>query len=106
MKPRMKWYWRVLITWFCCVVSTVVVFFTYGQSAVDAVDARYLIESKLWQSAIIVGVHAPFPMLLSIWFYHLLTHSSREPGCTYCGCCGYILRGLVDPRCPECGTQL
>jgi len=25
-----------------------------------------------------------------------------EPG--YCGACGYNLRGLPEPRCPECGT--
>lgn len=27
-------------------------------------------------------------------------------GHTRCGQCGYILRGLSEPRCPECGRQI
>lgn len=27
-------------------------------------------------------------------------------GYTRCGQCGYILRGLTTPRCPECGTRI
>jgi len=27
-------------------------------------------------------------------------------GLTHCGQCGYILKGLTKPRCPECGQEL
>ena len=32
----------------------------------------------------------------------------RRPGdgITRCGCCGHVLRGLSEPRCPECGHSL
>jgi hypothetical protein len=38
-------------------------------------------------------------------------HALRGPnpttrGETYCGGCGYRLKGLTEPRCPECGRSL
>lgn len=30
----------------------------------------------------------------------------KQFGLTRCGRCGYILKGLSEPRCPECGNQL
>ena len=35
----------------------------------------------------------------------------KAPGCahtgeTRCRLCGYILRGLSEPRCPECGEKI
>lgn len=30
----------------------------------------------------------------------------RTPGVTTCGWCGYALRGLREPRCPECGRAI
>lgn len=32
--------------------------------------------------------------------------SARLDGITYCGNCDYALRGITEPRCPECGTRL
>lgn len=31
---------------------------------------------------------------------------SRYDGRCYCGHCGYDLRGLPNPRCPECGAGI
>lgn len=46
----------------------------------------------------------------AIGVYHLLARWShaRRPrdGITRCGLCGYNLRGLSKPRCPECGTPI
>ena len=30
--------------------------------------------------------------------------SHREPNLSQCAKCGYLLKGLIEPRCPECGT--
>lgn len=30
----------------------------------------------------------------------------RRDGQTRCRKCGHILRGLTEPRCPECGTPI
>lgn len=47
------------------------------------------------------------PLWLAIWAYH---HIARRPppsdGHTHCGKCGYILNGLTEPRCPECGQAI
>lgn len=32
--------------------------------------------------------------------------SFRQDGHTYCGHCGYILKGLAEPRCSECGQEI
>ena len=37
------------------------------------------------------------------WQFGPGSAASRE---TLCRKCGYILRGLVDPRCPECGERI
>ena len=32
--------------------------------------------------------------------------ASPRDGFTRCGVCGHILRGLTEPRCPECGVRI
>lgn len=47
------------------------------------------------------------PLLVTLAVNHRLTFA-RVPsnGHTRCGHCGYILKGLVEPRCPECGRTI
>ena len=44
--------------------------------------------------------------LVGIWAYHALGPEPLGDGFTHCGKCGYILKGLSEPRCPECGERL
>ena len=37
---------------------------------------------------------------------HLLTPRETKDGHTRCGKCGYILKGLTEPRCSECGERI
>ncbi len=37
---------------------------------------------------------------------HVLTPKERLDGHTRCGKCGYILKGLTEPRCSECGERI
>lgn len=106
MKPRLKWYWRVLITWMTGVVLVLISFFAFGQSLVEGLSSWFDVQHDLVGFALIVIIHAPVAMSLSMWVYHLLTEVPREKGYTYCGRCGYILKGLVEPRCPECGGHI
>lgn len=106
MKPRLKWYWRVLITWMTGVVLVLISFFAFGQSLVEGLSSWFEVQHDLVGVALIVIIHAPIAISLSMWVYHLLTEVPREKGCTYCGRCGYILRGLVEPRCSECGCHI
>jgi hypothetical protein len=42
---------------------------------------------------------------LGIWQVYRGLRREREPDTApHCKTCGYSLRGLGDPRCPECGT--
>jgi len=36
----------------------------------------------------------------------MLTPSGPKDGHTRCGKCGYILKGLTEPRCSECGERI
>jgi len=47
---------------------------------------------------IIVGVLA-----FAVITYYLKSPTSRE---TLCRKCGHILRGITEPRCPECGERI
>ena len=37
---------------------------------------------------------------------HVLTPKVLLDGHTRCGKCGYILKGLTEPRCSECGERI
>lgn len=39
------------------------------------------------------------------WTLVCISHA-RGDGETRCRSCGYILRGLTEPRCPECGERI
>jgi len=68
---------------------------------------------------VVMGVYAirvpapgfsPAPVLgviASLWLYHRLTsYVPKLDGHTRCGNCGYILKGLAEPRCTECGRRI
>ena len=38
--------------------------------------------------------------------YVIGARSFRQDGHTYCGHCGYILKGITEPRCSECGQEI
>ena len=37
---------------------------------------------------------------------HVFTPREQMDGHTRCGKCGYILKGLTEPRCSECGERI
>lgn len=60
----------------------------------------------LWSFALGWGTYLP-PLLAALLAYHLLSARRPRPdGHTRCGPCGYILKGLREPRCPECGRAI
>jgi hypothetical protein len=42
--------------------------------------------------------------LLTVFIPHGRSHSDTPE--TRCRNCGYILRGITEPRCPECGERI
>ncbi len=46
---------------------------------------------------------------LTLRVYHLATCDNDDADAdheTHCRRCGYILRGITEPRCPECGERI
>jgi hypothetical protein len=42
-------------------------------------------------------------IVLIVWLLRKKRADDRE---TRCRKCGYILRGITEPRCPECGEKI
>ena len=56
---------------------------------------------------LITALAWPFSTLIALGVYSFMLFRRRRPdGNTYCGSCGYILKGLTEPRCSECGTPI
>ena len=61
--------------------------------------------SSVLRDAVMISGAAP-AVLVGILIYHLLSFGRPRDSFTRCGTCGYILRGLTVPRCPECGRDV
>jgi hypothetical protein len=108
----MHWLWRaavsVLLTY---VVSLLIAYTTLAIKASGITANRppvavfiAAVFSPAWVPIASVGVYA-----LPIASYMFLTRryaTQRSENETYCRRCGYILRGLKDPRCSECGEPI
>lgn len=115
-RARLHWFWRATIA--------IVVACGYGWVSVTAsasphkavADAITIAlgaqpDGLSWLGAVGVLVAWFVPILLIAFAtYGLLTWrlgprvpSDRE---TRCRQCGYILRGISQPRCPECGERI
>ncbi len=44
--------------------------------------------------------------IIAMVLAHALTPRETKDGHTRCGKCGYILKGLTEPRCSECGERI
>ena len=46
------------------------------------------------------------PMVIALFLFHRTALRPKADGYTRCGKCTHILKGLTEPRCPECGDVL
>ena len=105
MKPRMHWFWRSLITWFTVLTCALVGFLIYGQTVYDVIGFYY-VDYNITVSILLVLAHGLIPMHIGIGVYHWLSAPRWDGDHTRCGRCGYILSGLKEPRCSECGVAI
>lgn len=56
-------------------------------------------QIPLWPALVVVC--GAYPCLVGLARFI----RKRRPGKGFCKCCGYNLRGLPEPRCPECGLR-
>lgn len=67
--------------------------------------------SDFADAGVIVLVFGLMPCLLAMLAYELLIRDLRSRILSFrpetrCRKCGYILRGISEPRCPECGERI
>ena len=55
---------------------------------------------------IYIVVPCVFSLLAAVGWVLIAIGEGRGDGETRCRKCGYILRGLSEPRCPECGEPV
>ena len=69
-----------------------------------------VVEDRLWRRYIAATlVWTPPTVLVGIATYGVLTRYVRPrllDGETRSRKCGYILKGITEPRCPECGERI
>lgn len=61
-------------------------------------DARWILSAVMFRGA-------PFAAALLTYGATTRRRSPRSDNDTHCRKCAYILRGLSEPRCPECGER-
>jgi len=101
----MHWFWRAMIAVVVGTLSYGVVLLPFSSPPPLFWMARsYLGElPTIWLILVFPG------MATAIAIYGLLTRfwgAQVIDGETHCRKCGYILRGLREPRCSECGERI
>lgn len=99
-RARLHWFWRALIA---MVVA-------YGAGIVINVIVFTLVSPRAYASPAVQVTVQVVGLTFPVAVYGLLTRwygpgvsLERE---TRCRMCGYILRGITEPRCSECGERI
>lgn len=70
-----------------------------------AIGRQWSLSTLLKDALLVMGIAAAIYALIGVATMRFVSHWRRvgvaEPG--RCERCGYLLRGLLEPRCPECG---
>jgi len=90
--------------WLFFLVVPIVLLFNFG-FCVEFTDPTFgpCIVRELgygWMAREIIAWN--LPLLIAFIIVLSVPRVYREPGC--CRKCGYLLRGLTEPRCPKCGS--
>ena len=119
MLRPMRWYWAVLVSlvaYFAAGAAVILLVFGMGGSVPNGplqASAEWtfnrtssLIGDDCARCAIILLLATP-PAVLSLLVYAWLRGGARfADDYLHCPKCGYILKGLSAPRCPECGEPI
>jgi hypothetical protein len=118
MKRPMRWYWAALYaTLASYAVSVVIVFLCVGwpfrqvgllelalEWWLDAIEEWTGFTVAAWGTVLLLST--PSVLVGMLVFDRLHAHGARHDGHLHCLKCGYILKGLSEPRCPECGEPI
>jgi hypothetical protein len=110
--PRLHWFWRGAIA---VVLGTATArLLLIPMEVLGREVARRLISGRLIDSGIAYRIEEDVIFFLpgaimAVVAYGILTVLFRRTACdaeTRCRQCSYILRGITEPRCPECGERI
>ncbi len=96
---RLHWFWRGLIA----VLAAVIVGLFLSLFILRLLSVPQFTSVPV---QILLRLITP---LVAVTVYGVLTARlgpTRPDPETRCRTCGYILRGLAEPRCPECGERI
>jgi hypothetical protein len=100
----MHWCWRGAIAIASALIIAVPIMFTVGRG----VDVFGIDDD--WGAVLFLLVPWTVVSMASIGAWVYLSHRfplwATPDGETRCRRCGYILRGISEPRCPECGEVI
>ena len=75
-------------------------------------EVNYVVLAGAYDTVVYRGIYCGIIVaigaFLGVLSYRILLafRPGSPDGHTRCGNCGYILKGLVEPRCSECGTRI
>ena len=112
-RPRLHWAWRTTVAVLIASAyggMSITVFENYHEWVAEQIAGGWPPPDS-WRYPVAGGIAWFAPItLLAFAVYGLLTrffgptHDSDNE--TRCRRCGYILRGITEPRCPECGERI
>ncbi len=77
-----------------------------GEALATQHAASRLAAIREYSEAGWIGLVALPSSVTTVTLFLLLPHRGAVDTHTRCGHCGYILRGLTEPRCAECGKEI
>ena len=118
MRRPMRWYWAGLwglLTLYASGALTLYLCFglPFGYSGVLEPALRLFVGAleqvtgnalAVWVTILLVST--PALLLSMLVFSRLRAKRAADNGYLHCLKCGYILKGLSEPRCPECGERI
>ncbi len=116
----MHWFWRATIAVVVGILAEVLIYFVFrGQNTIWWMSVLQCVKGLnppawLYTPFLIVTIIAGGSLrmaLVTLTSYGILTryfHPKRafRGSETRCRKCGYILRGISEPRCSECGERI
>lgn len=113
-QTRLHWFWRAAIA---AIVSctyaalSVTVLWAVHDSVMNTIRELLGNGPGTWASGVGISIGWFLPVVsIAFVVYGLLTGylgpRATSDGETRCRKCGYILRGITEPRCPECGERI
>ncbi len=119
MKRPIRWCWAAACSLIVFYVScTLLAFLFLGPPGsfpegplLDVADAVYqplsdILGRRAAFVCVILLIATPAAVVTSLTYAYLRRPNDLPDGYLHCLKCGYVLKGLSEPRCPECGERI